>query len=122
MFLSIDMNVLPSSTPGETEDLVEKVVGVMRRDGYLRYSGRLVLSTFGGHDKTFGGIGWEGFLHQIQQRLGERVSGTLRASRRIDTDVPADGEIMFIPSFFMPPDDFLRLPYVDGCFAWNNAW
>ena len=27
-----------------------------------------------------------------------------------------------MPAFFMPPKDFLELPYVDGTFAWNNAW
>lgn len=115
MFLSLDMNVLPSQTAVEAEQLLEKVVGLMRRDGYLRYQGRLILSTFGGHDKTFGGMGWEGFLSEVQQRLGERVSREIAATG-------PDGKIMFIPSFFMPPDNFLRLPYVDGCFGWNNAW
>lgn len=35
---------------------------------------------------------------------------------------PADMQIFFMPAFFMPPEDFISLSYVDGCFAWNNAW
>jgi hypothetical protein len=29
---------------------------------------------------------------------------------------------MFWPAFFLPPETILSFPYVDGAFAWNNAW
>lgn len=73
LFLSMDMNVLPSTSEEDAQVLLDKVVGLMSRHGYLRYQGRLLLSTFGGHDKVLGGWGWEGFLHKVQAMLNERV-------------------------------------------------
>jgi glucan endo-1,3-alpha-glucosidase len=74
MFISMDMNVLPSSTPDEAQGLVDKVAGLIKRDGYLRYRGKLVLSTFGGHDKVLGGWGWEAFLRRLEQAVSDQVS------------------------------------------------
>ena len=84
MFLSMDMNVLLSASTDDAQGLLDKVLGIMRRKGYLRYQGRLVLSTFGGHDKTLGGWGWEGFLQNLQSALGEKVDASL--VRQADTD------------------------------------
>lgn len=85
MFLSMDMNVLPSSSRDDAQALLEKVSGIMRRDGYLRYLGQLVLSTFGGHDKVLGGCGWDGFLNRLQSALGEKVGRSIAGLRRILT-------------------------------------
>lgn len=73
MFLSMDMNVLPSNTEQDAQNLLEKVVGLIRRDEYMRYQGRLVLSTFGGHDKPLGGWGWAGFLARLNKAIGEKA-------------------------------------------------
>ena len=73
MFLSMDMNVLPSTSEHDAQSLLEKVVGLIRRDGYMRYRGRLVLSTFGGHDKPLGGWGWAGFLDRLNKAIDEKV-------------------------------------------------
>jgi len=61
-----------------------------------------VVSTFGGQDATFGGLGWEGWLEQLNERLGEKV--------------------FFWPSFFLPPETFTAKEFVDGTYAWNGAW
>ncbi|ORX40144.1 glycoside hydrolase [Kockovaella imperatae] len=96
------MNVLSSGTEKHGMDLLEAVYEMMIQDGYLRWRGGPVLSTFGGHEARFGDWGWPGFIERLNERL--------------------DGKIMFIPAFFMPPKDFLTLPYVDGAFNWNSAW
>lgn len=70
----MDMNVLPSSTTDEAQLLLDRVLAIMQREGYLRYQGRLLLSTFGGHDKALGEWGWPGLLHHLQSALAERVS------------------------------------------------
>ena len=36
MFLSMDMNVLPSASTDDAQGLLDKVLAIMRRDGYLR--------------------------------------------------------------------------------------
>lgn len=74
MFLSMDMNVLPSTTEADTQTLLDKVVELIKKEGYLRYLGRPVLSTFGGHDKPLGGWGWDGFLDRLNKDIGEKVS------------------------------------------------
>ncbi|ORY28480.1 glycoside hydrolase [Naematelia encephala] len=104
LFFSLDMNVLPSSSEEEAYDLIDKIAPMISSSASLLWSdsGRPILSTFGGHDRTFGGLGWSKFLQALNHRLGKKV--------------------LFIPSFFMPPNDFLSLPFVDGTFAWNNAW
>ena len=102
LFLSLDMNVLPSHTNEDAQALLDKTVSLMSQERYLRFHNRKVISTFGGHDAPLGEWGWAGFLARLEDQLGE--------------------EIFFVPAFFMPPQDFIDLKYVDGCFAWNNAW
>lgn len=61
------MNVLPSSTLGDMHALVDLVLELGASPAQLRMAGkgkegRVVLSTFGGGEVSFGGVGWEGFL------------------------------------------------------------
>ena len=72
-FLSLDMNVLPSSSEENGAKLVDMVLELMQHDGYLRYRGGPLLSTFGGHQASFGGWGWQGFLDRLNEKLGGRV-------------------------------------------------
>ncbi|OXH33821.1 hypothetical protein J008_02942 [Cryptococcus neoformans] len=98
LFLSLDMNVL-SPSPSELSTLVIKVIS-SGRDSQLKWDGKVLLSTFSGH--SLGDDGWVDVLHLVEKGLGE--------------------EVTFWPAFFMPPEDFLGKSYVDGAFAWNNAW
>ncbi|GFZ45246.1 hypothetical protein JCM24511_02972 [Saitozyma sp. JCM 24511] len=102
LFLSMDMNVLPCSTEADGQALRDKASRLLKEERYLHWKGRRVLSTFGGQGASFGGAGWGGWLRSLKQELGEKV--------------------MFWPAFFLPPETILSLPYVDGAFAWNNAW
>lgn len=98
LFLSLDMNVLPPS-PSELSTLIIKVIS-SGRDSQMRWDGKVLLSTFSGH--SLGDDGWIDVLRLVERGLGE--------------------EVTFWPAFFMPPEDFLGKSYVDGAFAWNNAW
>ena len=73
VFLSLDMNVLPSSTTEEADKLLEMILPLMSEDGYLRYKGGPLLSTFGGHEASLGGPSWEGWLEKLNERLGGKV-------------------------------------------------
>ncbi|KAG7562553.1 hypothetical protein FFLO_02027 [Filobasidium floriforme] len=96
------MNVLPSSTIEDMDNLVDLVVELGSSAAQRnRKKGKVVLSTFGGGDCSFGGRGWEGFLKACRER------GT---------------EIYFIPAFFLPPEKILGMDYLDGVFNWNAAW
>lgn len=98
LFLSLDMNVLPFS-PLELSTLVIKVIS-SGLHSQLKWGGKVLLSTFSGH--SLGDDGWVDVLRIVERGLGE--------------------EVTFWPAFFMPPEDFLNKSYVDGAFAWNNAW
>lgn len=99
LFLSLDMNVLPSSTVEEMDKLVDLVIELGSSAAQLRMfdsedgeteenrdqakrkikeeaKGKVVLSTFGGGDCSFGGAGWEGFLKACRER-GIEVSSSL---------------------------------------------
>lgn len=73
MFLSMDMNVLAAATTADAQNLLGTVGGLLKRKAYLRFRGQLLLSTFAGHDKTFGGWGWQGFLDRLNGSIGEKV-------------------------------------------------
>jgi glucan endo-1,3-alpha-glucosidase len=114
------MNVLPAQTRDEAEDLLNKVVKIVgNSDAGLRWGGGMMLSTFGGHAVPFGGLGWGGWLKALQDRLGERVSSYQCCNVLM---MGLSVQIFFMPAFFIPPNEFLDLPYVNGTFAWNNAW
>lgn len=101
LFLSLDMNVLPSSTVEEMNELVDLVVELGSSAAQLRMlgseddetehdedqaerrnkkKGKVVLSTFGGGDCSFGGVGWEGFLKACRER-GTEVSSSVPLSK-----------------------------------------
>lgn len=73
MFLSLDMMVLPSTFREDAAALRESALAVMRKPDYLRFRGKKVLSTFGGQDASFGGLGWAAWLQSLQRALGEEV-------------------------------------------------
>lgn len=65
--------------------------------------------------------GWEEWLARLDKRLERPVSicGECRMAKGSKVFfIPC----FFIPCFFMPPEKTIALPYVDGTFAWNNAW
>lgn len=113
LFLSLDMNVLPSSSSSDLTSLISKLTKVSHSSSQLRITttpnislvenqpGRVVVSTFGGGDASFGGLGWEGFRDGMREE---------------------DLDIFFIPAFFLPPLEILGRSYVDGAFAWNAGW
>ncbi|KAJ9106718.1 hypothetical protein QFC19_003030 [Naganishia cerealis] len=118
LFLSLDMNVLPSSDREDMfriVDLVEEFGGMtgqfkvtLPHATHLIWSHadnqeakKIVLSTFGGGDTSFGGVGWQGFLVECKRR---------------------NLDIFFMPSFFLPPEKILGMPYVDATFDWNSGW
>ena len=69
------MNVLPSSTTVEADELLDKVAGMIDLPGYMRFHDRPLLSTFGGHAAAFGGQGWEGWLRRLNRWTDRPVSG-----------------------------------------------
>ncbi|WVQ83005.1 hypothetical protein IAT38_005143 [Cryptococcus sp. DSM 104549] len=98
LFLSLDMNVLPHSPPS----LITTVLNILASgpEVQLRWGGGVVLSTFGGHG--LGDEGWREVISGVEAGLEEKV--------------------FFWPAFFLPPHEILTKDYVDGAFAWNNAW
>jgi hypothetical protein len=91
------MNVLPSSTLDEMNKLVDLVVELgssaaqlrmfdseddeteedeYQAEGRNKKKGKVVLSTFGGGDCSFGGVGWEEFLRACRER-GTEVSSSV---------------------------------------------
>jgi glucan endo-1,3-alpha-glucosidase len=85
LFLSLDMNVLPSVTREDMTKLVDMVEELGRLDCQLvvnrrhaskaiwdedvaEKTGKIVLSTFGGGEAGFGGAGWPGFLRECKRR------------------------------------------------------
>ena len=86
--LSLDMNVLPSSTQEDMFKLIDIVIECMRSGRYMTTQfprtremmgvvdgkgeagmrGRPILSTFGGHECSFGGKGWTGFLEVLKEK------------------------------------------------------
>ena len=86
LFISLDMNVLPSTTHEDMSSLVDLVLefasfpsqlripsAITQSDAPGRHHGKVVLSTFGGGESQFGGAGWEGFLAACRER-GEEAS------------------------------------------------
>lgn len=122
MFLSMDMMVLPSATRQDADALRSKVLAVMRKPDYLRFRGKKVLSTFGGQDASFGGMGWAAWLQALRQDLGEEVGAHETPSRRSKRLEAKTRQICFWPAFFLPPETILDLPYVDAAFMWNGGW
>ncbi|KAL1412911.1 hypothetical protein Q8F55_000660 [Vanrija albida] len=106
LFFSLDMNVLAHQEWADATALGDKIAPLLASKGQMLRGGRPILSSFAGHDVYFGARGWKGFLVHLNNQL--------RKYR-----LP---HAFFWPAFFMPPQQFVDLPYVDGTFAWNNAW
>jgi hypothetical protein len=85
LFLSLDMNVLPSASREDMIELVDMVEELGKMDCQLTVNrrhasnaiwgedvgektGKIVLSTFGGGEADFGGSGWLGFLQECKAR------------------------------------------------------
>ena len=58
--------------------MLEVVANLVKQPAYLQYKGRPLLSTFGGESAAFGGSGWEGWLKDLSQSLGDQASASLR--------------------------------------------
>ncbi|CED85570.1 Glycoside hydrolase, family 71 [Phaffia rhodozyma] len=115
LFLSLDMNVLPSSTTSSASLLASKIVNFASCTRYLlankdpsgpgthqmTRTGKIVVSTFGGANATFGGIGWKGLFKMVEKE---------------------GFKLFFVPAFFLPPEKIMTDPLVDGTFSWNTAW
>lgn len=87
----------------------------------MSWDGRPILSTFGGHAAEFGGRGMGGMVGEARQAA--RATGKyLWRCRMAKGSKVFFIPCFFIPCFFMPPEKTIALPYVDGTFAWNNAW
>jgi hypothetical protein len=73
LFLSLDMNVLPSRTTEDAQNLLDKVTSLVVGPGQLQWGGGVFLSTFGGHDAVLGDLGWEGWLKKLEERISKPV-------------------------------------------------
>jgi hypothetical protein len=69
------MNVLPCTTSQDGDHLIQKVSSLVMtgQKGQVRWGGGVLLSTFGGHDAGFGGMGWEGWSSRLEDSISERV-------------------------------------------------
>lgn len=96
------MNVLESAEWSSAVHLTTQLGSLMSNPAQMMYDGRPLLTSFGGHDASWGGKGWSGFLGELNQKLRYHVS--------------------FWPSFFQPPNEVVSKDWVDGAFSWNGAW
>lgn len=58
-----------------------------------------------------------GVVEEIESGIGRKGKYLYKWYRS-----SADEKVFFMPGFFLPPDNFDALPYVDGMFNWNSAW
>ena len=76
---------------------------------------RPILSIFGGHSAAFGEEARTGL-----RRLNERLKRLVNLNGPIDALVKRDEGFLY-PCLFLPLEEFIGLPYVEGTFAGNNA-
>ncbi|KAF8627473.1 hypothetical protein AX17_006285 [Amanita inopinata Kibby_2008] len=106
LFLSLDMSSLPGNSPDDAQALRSIVRTYVSHPNQLQYSSRAVVSTFSGESCTFGqdspANGWQSQFVQHPD---------------------LDGQVYFIPAFFVDPSTFGDYKNVmDGDFNWNSAW
>lgn len=73
LFISLDMNVLPSSTAEDADKLLALLNEWMESPAQLTWRGGALLSTFGGQDATFGGNGWDRLLEPLRRQRKVRA-------------------------------------------------
>lgn len=102
----MDMNVLPSSTAEDGANLSKKMLELLEQDGYLCWEGRKVLSTFSGHEASFGGMGWEGWLEGLNRELKEKVSACFSRKVMWYTNFTPVGMLLAV---ILPPSGYPQI-------------
>ncbi|KAJ6559169.1 glycoside hydrolase [Mycena vulgaris] len=106
LFFSLDMSVLPCATVDDGAALRTRVKNFATHPNYLQMNGRAFVSTFAGESCTFG---------QASVAEGWRTQFTQ------NPDI--QGQIHFVPSFFIDPQRFTEFGGVmDGDFNFNSGW
>ncbi|EDR13362.1 glycoside hydrolase family 71 protein [Laccaria bicolor S238N-H82] len=106
LFLSLDMSVLPCGSPADAQALRNLVKAHITHPNQFQYKGRAFVSTFAGETCQFGqGSVADGWKTQF--------------TRSPDLQ----GQIYFVPAFFIDPATFGNFADVmDGDFNWNSGW
>lgn len=73
LFISLDMNALPSASAADAAHLARLLARWLAFDAQLVWRRAAVLGTFGGHDASFGGKGWPGVLDPVRKLGNVRV-------------------------------------------------
>ncbi|KAI0800253.1 glycoside hydrolase family 71 protein [Fomes fomentarius] len=104
LFLSFDMTVLPSARREDVAILRDYVEQFAYHPHQLWHKGGVLVSTFAGQDSLFG-------------------FGSLHAAWTFVKDALHEiAPIHLIPSFFMNPQQYPHLRFMDGYFNWNGSW
>ncbi|KAJ7109754.1 glycoside hydrolase [Mycena crocata] len=106
LFFSLDMSVLPCATVEDGAALRARVKNFATHPNHLQLNGRAFVSTFAGEGCTFGqGSVPDGWRSQFSQHP------------------ELQGQIHFVPAFFMDPSTFPQFSGVmDGDFNFNSGW
>ncbi|KAK0221841.1 glycosyl hydrolase family 71-domain-containing protein [Armillaria fumosa] len=106
LFLSLDMTSLPCATADDAQSIRSWVKTYTTHSNQLMYDSRALVSTFSGESCTFGQSSVaEGWKSQFVQH----------------SDL--QGQIFFVPSFFVDPSTFSEYKDVmDGDYNWNSGW
>ncbi|KAK0187984.1 glycoside hydrolase family 71 protein, partial [Armillaria mellea] len=106
LFLSLDMTSLPCATADDAQSIRSWVKTYTTHSNQLIYDSRALVSTFSGESCTFGQSSVaEGWKSQFVQH----------------SDL--QGQIFFVPSFFVDPSTFSEYKDVmDGDYNWNSGW
>ncbi|KAH8825261.1 glycoside hydrolase family 71 protein [Flagelloscypha sp. PMI_526] len=106
LFLSMDMAVLPCSSPDDAQALRSDVLKYANHPKQLKVNGKAFVSTFAGESCTFG-----------------QSSVALGWSSQFSRHPDINGKIVFVPTFFSDPAQFSQFADVmDGDFNWNGGW
>ncbi|PVG00439.1 hypothetical protein CPB86DRAFT_824436 [Serendipita vermifera] len=101
LFLSLDMSSLPCATKSDMNNLQEIVSRFSSHLNQLLHKGKPLVSTFAGETCTYGG-GLAAFWAEFKNGL--------------------NGNVHFVPSFFVDPGQLGNLSFLDGAFNWNGGW
>lgn len=106
LFLSLDMTSLACATADNAQSIRSWVQTYLTHSNQLMYDSRALVSTFSGETCTFGQSSVaEGWKSQFVQH----------------SDL--QGQIFFVPSFFVDPSTFSDYKDVmDGDYNWNSGW
>ncbi|KAF9218465.1 glycoside hydrolase family 71 protein [Gyrodon lividus] len=104
LFLSFDMTSLPCSQSEDVAILQKYIQDYGSHSNQLMYSGKVLVSTFGGESCTFGPRDVDGGWTSVIRRAG----------------LPP---VHFVPAFFFTdPTALSSLTVLDGAFNWRASW